>query len=187
MFNFLKANPAVDLLKADHAKVKDLFDQFAKATTRAAKKKIVRLALAELKVHAAIEEELFYPAVRKPIGKEIMNEADEEHHVAKLLIAELDVMDGSESHFDAKFHVLTENVRHHIKEEEDEMLPKAKDVKIDFEALAEKMLHRKEKLFADGVPPVGEEVMVKAARGQGDSPARAAKRKAPKLPSKSKK
>ena len=80
--------------------------------------KIVREALTELKVHAAIEEEIFYPAVRKPVGKEIMNEADEEHHVAKLLIAELDVMDGSESHFDAKFHVLAENVRHHIKEEE---------------------------------------------------------------------
>ena len=117
--------------------------------------------------------------MRKPIGKEIMNEADEEHHVAKLLIAELDVMDGSESHFDAKFHVLAENVRHHIKEEEDEMLPKAKGVKIDFEALAEKMKRRKEKLLADGVPPVGEEVMVKAARGKGDSPAQAAKRKPP--------
>jgi hypothetical protein len=144
--------------------------------------KIVRAALTELKVHAAIEEELFYPAVRRPIGKEIMNEADEEHHVAKLLIAELDVMDGSESHFDAKFHVLSENVRHHIKEEEDEMLPKAKGVKIDFEALAEKMKARKEKLLADGVASVGEEVMVKAAKGKGDSPARAAKRKAPKLP-----
>ena len=111
-----------------------------------------------------------------------MNEADEEHHVAKLLIAELDVMDGSESHFDAKFHVLSENVRHHIKEEEGEMLPKAKGVKLDFEALAEKMTARKEKLLTDGVPPAGEEVMVKASRGKGDSPAQAAKRQAPKLP-----
>lgn len=182
MFDFLKANPAVSLLKEDHDRVKGLFDQFEAAKGRAAKVKIVRLALTELKVHAAIEEELFYPAVRKPLGKEIMNEADEEHHVAKLLIAELDEMDGSESHFDAKFHVLTENVRHHIEEEEGEMLPKAKGVKLDFEALAEKMAARKEKLLADGVPPVGEEVMVKAAGGKGDSPAQAAKRKAPKLP-----
>ncbi|OWK42128.1 hemerythrin domain-containing protein [Fimbriiglobus ruber] len=182
MLDFLKSNPAVSLLKEDHARVKELFDQFAKATNRAAKKKIVRAALTELKVHAAIEEEIFYPAVRKPIGKEIMNEADEEHHVAKLLIAELDAMDGSESHFDAKFHVLSENVRHHIKEEENKMLPKAKGVKIDFEALREKMKARKEKLLADGVPPVGEEVMVKAVKGKGDSPAQAAKRKAPKLP-----
>ena len=182
MLDFLKANPAVTLLKEDHDRVKDMFDQFEAAKSRSAKVKIVRLALTELKVHAVIEEELFYPAVRKPVGKEIMNEADEEHHVAKLLIAELDGMDGSESHFDAKFHVLAENVRHHIKEEEDEMLPKAKGVKLDFEALAEKMTRRKEKLLADGVPAVGEEVMVKAARGKGDSPAQAAKRKAPKLP-----
>ncbi|HYH65269.1 MAG TPA: hemerythrin domain-containing protein [Urbifossiella sp.] len=182
MFEFLTPNPAVSLLKEDHERVKDLFDQFEAAKSHTAKTRIVRAALAELKVHAAIEEELFYPAVRKPIGKEIMNEADEEHHVAKLLIAELDTMDGSESHFDAKFHVLAENVRHHIKEEENEMLPKARGVKLDFAALAEKMRRRKEKLTADGVPPAGEEVMVKASRGKGDSPARAAKRKAPKLP-----
>jgi hemerythrin superfamily protein len=118
MFEFLAGNPAVSLLKEDHARVKALFDQFEKAKSRPAKRKIVRQALAELKVHAAIEEELFYPAVRKSVGKEIMTEADEEHHVAKLLVAELDRMDGTESHFDAKFTVLAENVRHHIKEEE---------------------------------------------------------------------
>src|SRR5690349_21173482 len=181
MFEFLTANPAVSLLKEDHDRVKELFDRFEAAKTRPAKVKIVRAALAELKVHAAIEEDLFYPAVRKPVGKEIMNEADEEHHVAKLLIAELDAMDGSESHFDAKFKVLAENVRHHI-EEEGEMLPKAQKVKLDFAALAEKMRARKEKLLAVGVPPVGEEAMVEASRGKGDSPARAARRKAPKLP-----
>jgi hemerythrin-like domain-containing protein len=182
MFEFLTGNPAVSLLKDDHDRVKALFDDFEAAKSRPAKLKIVRAALTELKVHAAIEEELFYPAVRKPIGKQIMNEADEEHHVAKLLIAELDGMDGSESHFDAKFTVLAENVRHHIKEEENEMLPKAKSVKIDFEPLAEKMKRRKEKLLASGVPPVGEETMVKASRGKGDSPAQAARRKTPKLP-----
>ena len=181
MFDLFAGNPAVSLLKADHDRVKKLFDQFEKTKGRAAKKKIVREALAELKVHAAIEEEIFYPAIRKPIGKDIMNEADEEHHVAKLLIAELETMKGSESHFDAKFTVLAENVRHHIKEEENEMLPKARGVKLDFEALAEKMKRRKEKLLAEGVPPVGEETMVKSVRGRGDSPAQAAKRKAPKL------
>src|SRR6201989_1822700 len=155
MFEILRSNPAVSLLKEDHDRVKRLCDQFEAAKGGLSKRKIVRAALTELKVHAAIEEELFYPAVRKPIGKEIMNEADEEHHVAKLLIAELDAMDGSESHFDAKFHVLTENVRHHIKEEEGEMLPKAQKAKLDFAALAEKMTARKEKLLAVGVPPVG--------------------------------
>src|SRR6478735_5809944 len=172
MFEFLTTNPAVALLKEDHDRVKELFDRFEAAKTRPAKRKIVRAALAELKVHAAIEEEIFYPAVRKAVGKEIMNEADEEHHVAKLLIAELDAMDGSESHFDAKFVVLAENVRHHIKEEEAEMLPKAQGAKVNFEALAEKMTRRKEHLLEEGVPPVAEDAMVRSARGKGDSPAR---------------
>src|SRR3954469_19135295 len=139
MFEFLTANPAVALLKEDHDRVKDLFDTFEAAKTRPAKLKIVRAAIVELKVHAAIEEELFYAAVRKPVGKAIMNEADEEHHVAKLLIAELDAMDGTESHFDARFKVLAANVRHHIEEEEGEMLPKPQKVKLALEALAGKM------------------------------------------------
>ena len=184
MFEFLKGNPAAAMLKEDHERVQELFDQFEASKGRAARRKIVRQALAELKVHAAIEEELFYPAVRKVVGKELMNEADEEHHVAKLLIAELDEMDGSESHFDAKFLVLAENVRHHITEEENEMLPKARSAKLDFEALADKMRRRKQRLHEVGAPAVSEEGMVKAARGQGDSPARAAKRKPPKLPRK---
>jgi hypothetical protein len=181
MFDFLKPNPAVRVLKDDHNSVKEKFDQFEETKNRAAKIKIVRQTLEELKVHAAIEEEIFYAAVRRKVGAEIMNEADEEHHVAKLLIAELERMDGSESHFDAKFLVLAENVRHHIKEEENEMLPKAQEAKLNFDALAGKMLRRKARLTKDGVPPVSEEAMVKAVRGRGDSPARAAKRKPPKL------
>jgi len=182
MFNFLKPNPAVRLLKDDHDRVQALFNRFEAAKGRAAKVKIVRQALTELKVHAVVEEELFYPSVRKAVGKDLMNEADEEHHVAKLLIAELDRMDGSESHFGAKFSVLAENVRHHIREEESEMLPKANGATMNFQALAEKMRRRKERLLDDGVPPAGEEAMVKASRGRGDSPARAARRKPPKLP-----
>jgi hypothetical protein len=181
MFDFFKTNPAAAMLKQDHTKVKALFDEFEKAKTRAARKKIVRQALQELEVHAAIEEELFYPAVRKTVEKDVMNEADEEHHVAKLLIAELNTMDGSESHFDAKFIVLAENVRHHIQEEENEMLPVAQKAKLDFNALAEKMAKRKEHLLKHGVPEVGEVQMVKASRGKGDSPAKAAKRKRPRL------
>jgi hemerythrin superfamily protein len=180
MFDFLTTNPALALLKKDHDAVKDLFDKFEKADGRPARKKIVKQALTELKVHAAIEEELFYPAVRKPVGKDIMNEADEEHHVAKVLIAELESMDGREDHYDAKFTVLAENVRHHIKEEENEVFPKAKDAAIDFEALSKAMLQRKEMLLAEGVPPAAEDAMVAASHGKGDSPARAAqKTKAP--------
>lgn len=177
MFDFLTTNPAIALLKKDHDKVKALFDQFEKAKGRTAKKKIVEAALLELKVHAAIEEELFYPAVRKQLGKKMMNEADEEHHVAKVLIAELAEMDGSESHYDAKFTVLAENVRHHIKEEENDMFPEAKDVKIDFDQLGLAMQARKEKLMSEGVAPVAEDKMVASSRRNGDSSAKAAQKK----------
>ena len=173
-------NPALALLKEGHDTVKALFDKFETAETRSAKKKIVQEALAELKVHAAIEEEIFYPAVRKPVGNDIMNEADEEHHVAKVLIAELEEMDGHEDHYDAKFTVLSENVRHHIKEEESEVFPKAKAANIDFEGLSATMLSRKKSLVAGGVPPTAEAAMVAAANGQGDSPARASHKTAPK-------
>ena len=171
---------AIAVIMKDHDTVKDLFDKFEKAEG-AEKEKIINHAVTELKIHALIEEEIFYPTVRKHVGPDIMNEADEEHHVAKVLIAELDRNGRADDHRHAKFTVLAESVRHHIKEEENEMLPKARGLKLDFEALAEKMQRRKERLLTDGVPPVGEEKMVKASRGKGDSPAKAAKRKAPKL------
>ncbi len=177
MFEFLTTNPALALLKKDHDSVKKLFDEFKEADRKSTKKKIVKQALQELRIHASIEEELFYPAVRKPVGSDIMNEADEEHHVAKVLIAELDAMDGTEDHYDAKFTVLAENVRHHIKEEENEVFPKSKDAKVDFEALGQLMTERKEKLLQNGVPAAAEDRMVARSRGKGDSPAAAASKK----------
>jgi len=177
MFEFLTTNPALAILKQDHDSVKKLFDEFEKAERRPEKKRIVQQALKELRIHASIEEQLFYPAVRKPVGADIMNEADEEHHVAKVLIAELDGMDGSENHYDAKFTVLAENVRHHIKEEENEVFSKSKEASVDFEALSQKMLKLKESLLRNGVPAAAEDRMVARSRGKGDSPATAARRK----------
>jgi hemerythrin-like domain-containing protein len=162
---------AIAILIRDHDKVKDLFDRFEKADTGAQKEKIIAEALTELKVHAAIEEEIFYPAVRKQLGKDLMNEADEEHHVARVLIAELDDGRRGGDHREAKFTVLAESVRHHIREEEGEMLPKAKGLEIDFEALGQQMLLRKKKLERNGVPPDAEHTMVAAVNGRGDSPA----------------
>lgn len=176
MFDFFQTNPAIAVLKKDHDTVKGLFDQFEEAKGRPAKTKIVNEALAELRVHATIEEEIFYPAVRKAVGKDIMNEADEEHHVAKVLIAELGKMNGRGDHYEAKFAVLAENVRHHIKEEESEVFPKAKDAALDFEALSAAMLQRKETLLAKGIPPAAEDAMVAATHGKGDSPAQAARK-----------
>jgi hypothetical protein len=166
MFDWLspEADNAVTMLKRDHDTVKELFDQFEKANRQAAKKKIARQALDELRIHALLEEEIFYPAMRSHMPKEeitgIMNEADEEHHVARMLIAELGSMDGSEDRFNAKFTVLAENVRHHIKEEEDEMLPKAEDLPIDLKALGQQMEVRRRELKSAGVPPTPEDRMV---------------------------
>jgi len=168
---------AIAGLKADHQNVKTLFDDFENTDDRAMKTTIVNEALEELSLHATLEEELFYPAVRQSIQDEhgVMNEADEEHHVAKILIAELEEMDGSDSHYDAKFTVLAENVRHHIKEEEEDMFPKAQTTNIDFEALGEEMRGRKEELLSQGMAATDEADMVAKSKGQGDSPAKAAR------------
>ena len=103
---------AIAILKKDHDTVKALFEEFEKAETPARKTKIIDQALTELKIHAILEEEIFYPTVRAHVGRDIMNEADEEHHVAKVLIAELDTVDAKNDHRDAKFTVLAESVRH---------------------------------------------------------------------------
>src|ERR1700704_671497 len=146
MFDWmLPEKHAMAMLKKDHDTVKGLFDDFEKAETRVSKDKIITQAISALKIHAVLEEEIFYPAVREHVGQKLMNEADEEHHVAKVLIAELDGK-ANNDHRDAKFTVLAESVRHHIKEEENEMLPKAKEFKLDFEALGQKILDRKKQL-----------------------------------------
>jgi hypothetical protein len=174
MFQFFD-NPdnAINILKQDHDKVKDLFDRFETADRRE-KKKIAEETIHELKIHAAIEEGIFYPTVRGQVERDLMNEANEEHHVAKVLIAELERMDGTEEHFDAKYTVLSESIRHHIREEEGHMFPMAYDSDVDMEMLGRKMLAKKEKLIETGVPEFAEEKMVAMIKGEGDSPAKAA-------------
>jgi hemerythrin-like domain-containing protein len=157
---------AIELLKADHKKVKALFDDFEDTEDMSEKTQIAKQAIEELKIHAVIEEEIFYPAVRAAIDDEenIMNEAQEEHHVAKVLIAELDQMRDSDEHFEAKFIVLAESIRHHIKEEEGEMLPEAKKTDLDMDDLGAQMRERKQQLKAEGVPASKEEELVAHAR-----------------------
>jgi hemerythrin-like domain-containing protein len=121
---------ALQLLREDHKHVKELFKQFEDADDSRTKGRIVGEALTALEVHAEIEEKIFYPAVRKEADPDDgqMDEAEEEHHVAKLLIAELRKMKPTAERYDAKFTVLSENVKHHIDEEESEMLPKAAEL-----------------------------------------------------------
>lgn len=178
MFDWLLPEKhAIAILKKDHDTVKGLFDEFEEAGSPAAKEKIISQTISALKIHAVLEEEIFYPTVRAHVGRKLMNEADEEHHIAKVLIAELDRDGRKNDHRDAKFTVLAESVRHHIKEEEDEMLPKAKELDIDFEALGQRMLSRKRELQKHGIPTDAEHSMVSEANGKTDSPAAAARRR----------
>jgi hypothetical protein len=151
---------AISMLKEDHQTVKDLFDKFEDSESNSEKQKIISEAIEELKVHAEIEEEIFYPAVRNELEDDILNEAEVEHHVARMLIAELDEGDDSEEYRNARFKVLAEAMRHHIKEEEGKMLPQAKDLEIDFDSLGAQMMQRKEQLETEGVPEDAEHEIV---------------------------
>jgi hemerythrin superfamily protein len=149
----MKSEPsdAIALLKADHKKVKDLFEQFDKLSDRSKvnKKKIADQICMELTVHTQVEEEIFYPAVREPIkDDDLMDEAVVEHASAKDLIAQISEMDPGDDLYDAKVKVLSEQIEHHVEEEEGEMFPKVRKTKVDLVALGEQMAARKEELMA---------------------------------------
>lgn len=152
MFEFLSNNPAdaIGLLKQDHTDLKDMFDKFEKSADFAEKEKVAADALQLLKIHAAIEEEIFYPALDGKIDTKVLDEADEEHHIAHLLIAELEQMGANADRFAAKFKVLAESVRHHIKEEENVMMPQAEDALVDLMELGRQMQSRRKELEASG-------------------------------------
>ena len=144
-----RASSVTNILREDHKKVKVLFEEFEHAEDAKAKQRIVETAVAELEVHSKLEEELIYPEIRAEIADDdLMDEALEEHHVVHGLIGELKKMKPSDERYDAKFTVLAESVRHHIKEEESEMFPKAEDCEIDWDDLYARVLNRKEQLMA---------------------------------------
>jgi hemerythrin superfamily protein len=127
------AQDAVALIKADHRKVEQLFRELEEAGDRAYKTKqqLVEQIIKELEVHATIEEETYYPAVEakaRKDGKELIAEAIEEHHVVRVLLGELATMSATDEAFDAKVTVLMENVRHHVEEEEKELLPQSEEI-----------------------------------------------------------
>jgi len=144
---------AIELLKRDHADVKKAFKQFEKAKYKdpQACKDFLASICRDLEVHTALEEEIFYPAVRGKIkDDDLMNEAQVEHNSAKQLIAEIERLGGDDPMLKAHAQVLSEYVNHHVREEENEMFPKAKRAKLDLEGLAQQMLERKEQLKAQG-------------------------------------
>ena len=144
---------AIELLTADHKSVKGLFQTFEKIKGREGsddeKAELVQRICSELTVHATVEEEIFYPAVREAIDDEdLMDEADVEHAGAKDLIAQLESASPGDDHYDAKVTVLGEMIDHHVKEEEGEMFPKARK-SIDVNDVGAKIAARKAELRED--------------------------------------
>src|SRR5580698_8434293 len=143
----IQAQDAIAMLTADHKKVKKLFADFDKlkdAGSDEDKASIVDQICNELKIHTELEEEIFYPAVRKAIDDgDLMDEALVEHAGAKELIAQLEDASPEDDLYDAKVTVLGEQIDHHVKEEEGDMFPKAKKAKVDTASLGATMLKRK--------------------------------------------
>jgi hypothetical protein len=143
---------AIALLKADHREVEELFEQFEKASGSAKKQKIARQICLELTVHTKIEEEIFYPACEGKIEEDLIKEAYVEHDGAKVLIAEIEAGSPDDEYYDAKVKVLSEQIEHHVEEEEkrmEGMFSQARKAGLDMDALGEELRARKEALIAE--------------------------------------
>ena len=142
---------AIALLKADHRTVEDLFEQFEKASGDGRKQKIAEQICLELTVHAQIEEEIFYPACEGKIEEDLLKEAYVEHDGAKVLIAEIEAGGPDDEYYDAKVKVLSEQIEHHVEEEEkrmEGMFSQARKAGLDMDALGDQLRARKEELVA---------------------------------------
>jgi hypothetical protein len=136
---------AIAMLKEDHERVQEMFDRFERARSDDQKQQLAERICDDLTLHAEIEEEIFYPAVREAIDDEdLMDEAEVEHASAKELIAQIRAGKFGDPQWEAKVTVLGEYVKHHIKEEQKEMFPKARAAKLDLRALGEQIAARKQ-------------------------------------------
>ncbi|WP_052493886.1 hemerythrin domain-containing protein [Nitrosospira sp. NpAV] len=146
-------NDAIKLLTEDHNKVKKLFKEFEKLCKKndeGGKEELAAQICKELTVHAQLEEEIFYPAVREAIDDdELMNEAMVEHGSAKDLISQIQSMAASDPMYDAVVTVLREYINHHVEEEQNEMFPKVKKSDMDLEEVGLEMVERKKVLVED--------------------------------------
>jgi hemerythrin-like domain-containing protein len=175
---------AIELLEADHRKVEGLFERFerAKEGDEESKRAIAQRICGELKVHAQLEEELFYPWLRENMDEEemeLLEEAYVEHASAKDLIAQIEAASEMDGVFDAKVKVLSEYVKHHVKEEENEIFKAVRDMQDELDELGQEMHARKAELMeehglvaddggemAEGAM-AGERARSRRAQGQG--------------------
>ena len=141
---------AIKLLKDDHREVEGWFEDFEDTNSASKKQKLANQICLALRVHTQIEEEVFYPACREAgIEEDMMDEADVEHDGAKKLIEEIEAGRPGDDHWDAKVKVLSEMIKHHVKEEEqrDGMFAKAKKADLDLKELGAEMKARKDELM----------------------------------------
>ena len=144
-----KPADAIKLLKADHKEVKTMFQQYEKLEDDAEKQELADKICMALTVHAQIEEEIYYPAVRAAIDDDdLLDEAEVEHASAKQLIAEIQALKAGDRLFDAKVTVLGEYIEHHVEEEEAEMFPESRDSDLDLKELGVQLAERKAELMA---------------------------------------
>lgn len=141
---------ALELLEQDHRQVEEWFDEYDElADDERRKAELAEKLCLALKVHAQIEEEVFYPQARKATkDKDLLDEAVVEHATAKHLIREIEEMEVGEDLYDAKIRVLGEMVKQHIKEEEEELFPEVESAKMDLSALGKELAERKEALMS---------------------------------------
>ena len=150
------ARSAIDMLTQDHRRVQKLFKDFEKIgrDDDEAIRELVETACLELQIHSMLEEEIFYPAVRARAGDEkqedLLNEAEVEHETVDELIAKVHALEADDPMYCAYFTVLAEYVKHHVKEEEQELFPKVLEMDgLDLDQLGEDMRLRREELFAE--------------------------------------
>ncbi len=150
---------AIALLKADHRKVEELFEKFESAKGKSQKEQLARQICTELTVHTIIEEEIFYPACKGKTEDDLLNESYVEHDGAKVLIAEIEAGGPDEEFYEAKVKVLSEQIEHHVEEEEkrsEGLFAQARKAGLDMDALGAQMAARKEELLgqikAQGLP-----------------------------------
>jgi hypothetical protein len=145
---------AIALLKADHREVEGYFEEFEKARSDARKQELAEKICTALTVHATIEEEIYYPAFLEVTGEEdLHHEAAVEHEGAKRLIADIEASGPDDDYFDARVTVLSEMIKHHVKEEErpDGLFAKSRQSEMDLDALGEELAARKAELM-QGMP-----------------------------------
>lgn len=143
---------AFDLLEQDHREVEEWFDEYdeLKDSEEDRKAELAEKICLALSVHSRIEEEIFYPRAREATkDDDLIDESLVEHATVKNLIGEIEEMDVGEELYDAKIRVLGEMVKHHIREEEEELFPELQSAKMDLDAVGKELAERKEKLMAE--------------------------------------